>query len=313
MFRLKEAQQDLGVLIADAFSLLRQTWAPNLLLVILGLLVVAAILAGLNYGALLGLVKHVTATTVQAGKPDNMMQIKVTQVAWPSLAKSISWIGLLTVVSAWVVAIFHAVLVRASWNSASTGKIRAGNAIAVAFRYCLVFLTQAILLGVLMALERIIGFYLSHAHLFWLDLAYGLIGQLFIYYVFVRLLLVNSAAVIDECGFKGFVRSWQYTRGYWWRTLLVCILPVFFYIVFIGVLVYGVVSAIGAPIFNALWMYHPDIWAKTILTAQWFPAAHLTLMSVCGLILVLTLPSLLACSRVVLYYDLKHRHRREQI
>jgi hypothetical protein len=307
MFRLKEAQQDLGVLIADAFSLLRQTWAPNLLLVMIGLLVVAAMIAGLNYGILHGLAQPHTATTVQL----KMTQVNMTQVSqWPQLFK---WLGLIAVISAWVVAIFHAILVRACWNSASTGKIRAGNAIGVAFRYCLVFLAQAILLGALMLLERVIGFYLSHAHLFWLDLGYGLIGQLFIYYVLVRLLLVNSAAVIDECGFKAFVRSWQYTRGYWWRTLLVCVLPVFFYSVFILVLIYGVVSALGAPIFNALWMYHPDVWVKSILAGTWISNAHMGLLSLSALILVLTLPSLLACSRVVLYYDLKHRHRREQL
>lgn len=306
MFRLKEGQQEVGGVIADSFSLVRHAWAPNILLVLLGVLVCAAILA---LGGLV--VKDELMTIINTAKA---AQAQHKMVAFTSLLPSKNTqilLVVLTVLVVWVSRITKAMLVRACWNVATTGSARLGNALRVGLRYCFVYLFQLIAVAVAVAAMYAIQFYFNKLNIAWVNTVVAIVSQLLLYYVIVKLLLVDASAVIDECGFRGFARAWRFTGGNWWRTVASLALSVIYYAIFLILIFEGISSLVLAPGVSPMFS-SPQMIAQSMSPA-WFAICTTVFAALTALSIGFTLPTMVASSQVVLYNDLKNRRRRDYL
>lgn len=306
MFRLKEGQQEVGGVIADSFSLVRHAWAPNVIIILVGFLVSAAILA--LGGAM---VKDEVMALIAAAKA---AQAQHQVVSFASLlpgknAQVVVAIAFSLVV--WVSRITKAILVRSCWNVATTGAARLSNAFRVGLRYSFVYLFQVIAVLLAIAVMYVIQYYASKLNLAWANMAVAIVSQLLLYYVIVKLLLVDTSAVVDECGFRGFARSWRFTGRNWWRTVASLVLSVVFYAIFLVLIFEGVSTLVLAPGVSPMFA-NPQMMMQT-LSPAWFAIANTVFSALTGLSILFTLPTMVASSHVVLYNDLKNRHRRDYL
>jgi hypothetical protein len=205
---------------------------------------------------------------------------------------------------AWILKIMNAILVRSSWNTATTGNAKLGDAFRVGLKYFYVYLVVLLVLIVLNALMMVVVYLFSRLNLNWLNIVVAIITQLIVYYITIKLFLVEASTVIEENGMRGFTRSWKLVGRGWWRTLGSFIFSMVFYI--------AVVYLIGLGIF---WMVFLPALSNILSTTPphdmpiWFAILAGIFGILTSLCLLFTLPSLIASNQVVLYNDLNHRQK----
>ena len=303
MFKLKGEKQSLGGVITDSFSLVNASWAANIVVVLIVLLVVISM--WLVLGAIFS--KHI-ASMVAVLKDDQATTAVVTSSGAGSTKLSGIFLGagIAFFFIAWVMKIAAGILLRSCWNVATSGSANLTNACKVGFKYFYVYLLVMLFIVALNILMHLVQYIFHFLHWQWLNVVVAILTQLVIYYLVVRISLVEVAAVTEECGIQGFSNSWCVVSGNWWRVVASVAFSSLFYIV--------VFYLVGLGIFLAV--FFPGIAANFHTTLahlqggqwpRWFGvlfgiAAVLTMVS-----LLFTLPSMWASNQVVLYNDLKHR------
>lgn len=303
MFKLKDQQQTLGAVIQDSFGLLRCTWASNIIVVLAGIVAAIIIMIIFGFASYRSLIQIFVQHKAELEAGQNPLLLIFTS---PGTIPSVVLFLLGLVFCIWTFKITNAILVRASSNVATTGHAKLGNAFSVGFKYFWVYLLQfLLLLGISIALW-VVQWLVSMADIFFLDVVVAIIAQLVIYYFSVKLVLVDAAAVIDDCGIQGFSRSWCVTKGNWWRTVGSLFFSSAFYamaLYFIGLGIFWLVFSPGLhPVFSTV---------TGALTPLWFTVLFAIAGVVTLLALVFTVPSMFAGNQTVLYNDLKLRCKKE--
>jgi hypothetical protein len=208
----------------------------------------------------------------------------------------------------WIGRIAKSIITRACWNVATTGSARLSNAFGVGFRYFYVYFMQMLAVAVAIALMYVVQYLFSMIGLLWLNVVIAILSQLVLYYVVVKLVLVDSAAVIDECGMRGFARSWCAISHNWWRTVAALSLSLVFYAVFLYLVFMGISSLVFAPGVNPFFSSY--VFAMQGVSPTWFPMVMCGFGGLTALSIVFTVPTMVGSSQAVLYNDLKNRRQR---
>lgn len=305
MFKLKEEKQSLGGVIADSFSLLAHTWAINIVVVLIALVVSGILLLIFGAGPIHSLMKTIAAAKAAQGPGPYTPNLAAIAPSFGAVILFLIGIFLIS----WFLKIINAVIVRSCWNVATTGHAHLGNAFAVGFKYFYVYLLQLLVMIGITVVMYIIQYAVSLLNMHWLTAIVAIITQLIVYYITVKLILVDTAAVVDECGLQGFSRSWNFIAGSWWRTLGSIVFSTLFYVIFLYVIGIGIVTLIFMPAANSLSMHVVNTAnvAATHPTAVWFGIIFAVCAIATLLALIFTVPTMLSGNQALIYNDLKHR------
>jgi hypothetical protein len=215
MFKLKDERQSLTGVIADSFRLLNKTWAINIIVVLIGIVISLIILFLFSWGIIADVMHQVMRLKGHHGamSPTDLPFLKPV-FSGPMI---LFYCGLF--IAAWISKITVAILVRTSWNIATKNEAKLKNAFAVGLKYFYVYFCLLLILLAVYVAVYFVQWLFSLIHLYWLDVIIAILTQLVIYYVAIKLFLVEASAVIDECGIRGIGRSWRVVQGSWWRTV----------------------------------------------------------------------------------------------
>lgn len=305
MFKLKNEKQPLGGVISDSFHLVGHSWAANIVIVLVAIIGSLALLFVFGSSAIVHFAKIIVSMqTLPHGKTVQIAAIL------PSTAVIVSFLlGLF--LSAWFSLICKAILVRSCWNVALTGHPQLKNAFSVGFKYFYVYFFQLLAIIAVIVAAHVIQFLFSFLNQHWLDSVVAIVTQLFVYYIIVKLMLVDVASVIEECGFRGFSYSWRYVSGNWWRTLGSSVFSYIFYSIFLMFIGIGIIMLVLTPGVQPVYangishfMTHAHFQDPV-----WFGVITIVFTLVTFIALILTVPTLVAANHAVLYQDLKQRHQ----
>lgn len=305
MFKLKDHSQTLNRVVGDSFSLVNKSWAPNVVVVLIA--IVISIIIALITGAATH--KSLMMATMQLQRAEglggNLIEGSVSTSGIGILANMIGlFVGLFCIV--WVLRIMNGILVRSCWNVATHGNARLGDAFKTGIKYWYVYFCVLLILVIVNVVVYLVQYLFTIVGQHWLNVLVAILTQLFVYYITIQLILVEASAVIDDIGLKGFSVSWKYISGHWWRVLGSVIYSVIFYVlvlylvglgIFWMVFMPGIVPTLGASA-QMMAQHHLPLWFTVIFAVF----GILTLIA-----LIFTTPSMFASNQAVIYNDLKKR------
>ncbi|OGO90750.1 MAG: hypothetical protein A3F10_06675 [Coxiella sp. RIFCSPHIGHO2_12_FULL_42_15] len=302
MFKLKNEPQRLGGVISDSFCLVAHSWVANIVVVLM------AIVGSFILFSIFGSAAISLFIRLLGEKTPHWETINV--VAMMPNSYTIAWLVAGLFLTIWFLQICNAIMVRVCWNVASIGHAKLGNAFAVGFKYFYVYLLQLLVIIAVMAVMYGIQYLLSLFHQDWLNAIIAILTQMGIYYILLKLILVNASAVIDLCGFRGFARAWNFTSGHWWRTLGSLVFSYSFYLMFIMMIGLGIITLVLMPGLNPVFgsnlahmMAHmPDS------GPMWFGIIMMIFTILTFLAIIFTVPTMMAANQAMIYNDIKYRH-----
>lgn len=296
MFKLKDEKQKLSGVIADSFGLTNATWAPNIVVVLIALVLATVVLLIVGVSSFVPVMHSINWNQPN---PNILNDAIASTTSHISPGRMVGFaIGAFVVV--WILKIMNAILVRSSWNTATTANAKLSDAFAVGLKYFYVYLVVLIVLILLNVIMFVVQYAFSRFNLNWVNIIVAIITQIIVYYITVKLFLVEAAAVIEQNGMHSFGTSWRLVGRGWWRTVGSFVFSTLFYMLIIYLIGLGIFWMIFLP---AL----PNIMGAGHTAPLWFGILSGIIVTLTGLVLIFTLPSMVASNQVVLYNDLKHR------
>ena len=302
MFKLKDYRQSMCGIISDAFALFKGTWAPSILVSFVAVVIAVIISYFIGYQQIISAVLEVSVKNGHA----HASAIKNYDFYITALKDPLHTVTLFTMLSflvLWIFKISNAILVKMNHNFALTGKIEFKNAFVVGIKYFYVYLLLMVIMYGICMFTHSLQYTTSILNSSIVNAIIAVATHLFMYWLVIKLMMVEAAAVIDNAGMHGFCKSWVYSKHNWFKIFTSFVLTSFFYIMvvfLVGVGIFWFVFSAGVnPFFASPKAYMHAEWYR-----DWFGIAIMFFTSITGAFTLLSFPNIMACLQTVLYKDI---------